>query len=103
MPSAESACYHSLRPFAALFETGLPVLTYHKLGPRPARTRLKGLYVSQRLFAKHLAELRQAGFLSANLNALSKSASASGSSSSSPPKNSGPASPPSRHIILTFD
>jgi peptidoglycan/xylan/chitin deacetylase (PgdA/CDA1 family) len=37
-------------------------LTYHKLGPRPRHARIKGLYVSERLFARQLAELRIAGF-----------------------------------------
>ena len=35
---------------------------YHKLGPRPAGVRLKGLYVSAPLFARQLAELRAAGY-----------------------------------------
>jgi peptidoglycan/xylan/chitin deacetylase (PgdA/CDA1 family) len=89
MPPADSAYYHSLRPLAALFETGLPVLTYHKLGPRPAGARLKGLYLSQRLFAKQLAELCQAGFVPSKLSALSNSRSAG--------------SAPNRRVAITFD
>jgi peptidoglycan/xylan/chitin deacetylase (PgdA/CDA1 family) len=54
--------YHSLTPFRKLFETGVPVLTYHKLGPRPRGVRLKGLYAGEKLFARQLAELREAGF-----------------------------------------
>jgi peptidoglycan/xylan/chitin deacetylase (PgdA/CDA1 family) len=54
--------YHSLAPFRDLFETGVPVLMYHKLGPRPGGVRLKGLYVSERLFARQVGELRDAGF-----------------------------------------
>ena len=86
MPPFESAYYHSLRPFADLFATGLPILTYHKLGPRPSGARLKGLYLSQRLFSHQLAELRQAGFVSGRL-------SDAGSSPSSP----------NRRIGITFD
>ena len=56
------AYYHSLTPFRKLFQTGVPVLTYHKVGPRPRRVRLKGLYVSARLFARQMDELKQAGF-----------------------------------------
>jgi peptidoglycan/xylan/chitin deacetylase (PgdA/CDA1 family) len=56
------AYYHSLTPFRKLFQTGVPVLTYHKVGPRPPRARLKGLYVSARLFARQMDELKQAGF-----------------------------------------
>ncbi len=54
--------YHSLAPFLELFRTGLPILTYHKLGPRPRGVRLKGLYVSEKLFASQMTELGEAGF-----------------------------------------
>jgi len=54
--------YSSLAPFRDLFALGNPILTYHKLGPRPGRVRLKGLYVSAALFGRQLAELRAAGF-----------------------------------------
>ena len=54
--------YTSLAPFAARFREGLPILTYHVIGPRPWGARLKGLYVSSRLFDRQLAELRRAGF-----------------------------------------
>ncbi len=54
--------YHSLKPFRELFQTGIPALTYHKLGPRPRGVRLKGLYVGEKLFTRQLAELREAGF-----------------------------------------
>ncbi len=59
--------FSSLKPFAALFAAGLPVLTYHKLGPRPRRVRLKGLYMGERLFARQLVDLRSAGFDSVRL------------------------------------
>lgn len=76
--------YSGLAPFSALFEQGNPILTYHKLGPRPSRVRLKGMYLSERLFARQLAELRQAGFQNSALLAC--------------------AEPPSgRRIVLTFD
>jgi len=54
--------YTALKPFAGLFARGVPVLTYHKLGPRPAGARIKGLYVSAALFERQLAEFRRAGF-----------------------------------------
>ena len=50
--------YSRLAPFCALFEQGNPILTYHKLGRRPSRVRLKGMYLSERLFAQQLAELK---------------------------------------------
>lgn len=56
--------FTNLPPFRELFAQGLPVLMYHKLGPRPAGVRLKGLYVDARLFARQLGELREAGFRS---------------------------------------
>jgi peptidoglycan/xylan/chitin deacetylase (PgdA/CDA1 family) len=62
--------YHSLKPFRQLFQTGTPILTYHKLGPRPSRVRLKGLYVSEKLFTQQLAELHAAGFVAPVLSDL---------------------------------
>ena len=56
------AYYSSLAPFREQFRTGRPVLMYHHVR-RPARgARIKGLYVNPALFAKQLAELKQAGF-----------------------------------------
>jgi peptidoglycan/xylan/chitin deacetylase (PgdA/CDA1 family) len=54
--------YFRLRPFGPLFETGLPILLYHKMGKAPLLDRRKGLFVSQHLFASQLSELAQAGF-----------------------------------------
>lgn len=59
--------YHALRPFRAAFAQGVPILTYHKLGPRPTRVRLKGLYVGANLFRKQMVELGAAGFVTASL------------------------------------
>jgi peptidoglycan/xylan/chitin deacetylase (PgdA/CDA1 family) len=61
------AYYSGLAPFRKSFETGNPILTYHKLGPRPAQVRLKGLYLSEALFSRQLQELRSAGFASGEL------------------------------------
>src|SRR2546430_14431225 len=54
--------YSSLAPFRYLFATGHGVLTYHHVGPRPRGVRLKGLYVSPKLFAQQMAELKAQGF-----------------------------------------
>lgn len=54
--------YSSLAPFREKFLTGQPVLTYHHVGPRRRGVRIKGLYVSAKLFARQLAELKVAGF-----------------------------------------
>jgi peptidoglycan/xylan/chitin deacetylase (PgdA/CDA1 family) len=62
VPQLESRNYTTLKPFQELFETGLPILMYHKIGPRPRRVRIKGLYLSTPLLKKQLAELKAAGF-----------------------------------------
>ena len=80
------AYYSRLRPFQDLFAAGLPVLTYHKVGPRPWRTRLKGLYVSPSLFQKQLAELRAAGYETRSLDDVRRSDAPAG-----------------RRVVLTFD
>ena len=54
--------YSRLAPFESLFLTGKPILTYHHVGPRPRGARLKGLYVSPRLFNRQIKELKSAGF-----------------------------------------
>jgi peptidoglycan/xylan/chitin deacetylase (PgdA/CDA1 family) len=59
--------YSSLGPFRATFQRGDPVLTYHHVGPRPRKVRLKGLYVSPKFFDRQLRELGAAGFSSASL------------------------------------
>ena len=60
--------FTSLATFRRLFATGLPILTYHKIGARPWRARLKGLYVRPQLFDRQLQELREAGFRTATLD-----------------------------------
>ena len=79
--------FSSLDEYARLFQTGLPILMYHKLGPRPPRVRLKGLYVGKALFAKQLAELRASCFVTPEMRTAIKSSSGNSS----------------RQILLTFD
>ena len=62
------------------------MLTYHKLGPRPARVRLKGLYVGEALFRRQMRELMQAGYQSVL-----------------PADVAGARSQESRRIAITFD
>lgn len=78
--------YTHLGPFRDLFRAGVPVLTYHKLGPRPSGLRLKGLYLNAGLFARQLAELHAEGFRSAELEEVVAW-----------PDNRG------RRLVLTFD
>jgi peptidoglycan/xylan/chitin deacetylase (PgdA/CDA1 family) len=80
------AYYTSLAPFRELFRQGTPILTFHKLGPRPPRVRLKGLYVEAALFARQLVELREAGFKTVALDACRESLAAH-----------------ERRVALTFD
>jgi len=54
--------YSSLGPFRELFGIGHAVLTYHHVGARPRGVRLKGLYVSPKLFGQQMAELKAEGF-----------------------------------------
>jgi peptidoglycan/xylan/chitin deacetylase (PgdA/CDA1 family) len=86
VPPAIPNYYTCLGPFSELFTQGVPCLTYHKLGPRPARVRLKGLYVGKRLFERQLSELREAGFRPATFG---------------PPSNNPGNS--DRRVALTFD
>ena len=67
MPGDLPHYFSQLAPFAPLFETGRPVLTYHKFGPRPRGVRLKGLYLGTALFDRQLTELRVAGWKSGSL------------------------------------
>lgn len=78
------AYYSELAPFRDTFERGNPILTYHKLGPRPARVRLKGMYLSERLFQRQLEELQAAGYANGTLESCV-----------------GPRA--SRRIVITFD
>ena len=65
--SAPPLHYSSLARYRELFRHGVPIFTYHKLGPRPRSARIKGLYVGAPLFARQLRELRRAGITSASL------------------------------------
>ena len=78
--------YSCLAPFRKVFRSGLALLTYHHVGPRPGRARLKGLYVSPRLFGRQLAEWRAEGFSAPPYDSLFTSAE-----------------PGQQRVFLTFD
>jgi peptidoglycan/xylan/chitin deacetylase (PgdA/CDA1 family) len=84
MSLALPAYYTALAPFRERFEAGNPILTYHKVGPRPPRARIKGLYLSPELFRRQMEELRAAGFTNGSLAACA-----------------GPRA--GRRIVITFD
>jgi len=69
MNTALPAYYTALAPFRECFEAGNPILTYHKVGPRPRGARIKGLYLSPDLFHRQMDELRAAGFTNGSLAA----------------------------------
>lgn len=71
-PDSGSHYYSSLRGFEKLFQSGVPILTYHKLGPRRQKARIKGLYVSGSLFTRQLDELSRARFVTQPLKKVSQ-------------------------------
>jgi peptidoglycan/xylan/chitin deacetylase (PgdA/CDA1 family) len=81
------AQFHTLPLFLEFFQTGVPILMYHKIGVRPRQVRLKGLYVRREVFVRQITELRQAGFVSC----APAEAAVSGNNA------------PQRRIVLTFD
>src|SRR5271170_1237329 len=79
--------FYRLKPFQRFFEQGTPILMYHKIGLRPHRVRLKGLYVRPEVFLRQLDEFKAAGFQAV-----------------SPAEACAPANgAPSRRLVLTFD
>ncbi len=78
------AYYSGLADFAAVFQRGNPVLIYHKLGPRPTRVRIKGLYLSRSLFRRQLQELHCAGYTNGGLECCA-------------------GSPQPKRVVITFD
>ena len=78
--------YTTLRDFADWFAAAVPIVTYHKLGPRPRGVKLKGLYISDALFRRQLSEWSEAGFRAGSVNAV-------GTQHGNPAKQ----------VVLTFD
>ena len=62
--------YTALGPFRDHFERDGPILMYHKVGKRPPGTRFRALYISARLFAIQMRELKTAGFQAVSLGRL---------------------------------
>jgi peptidoglycan/xylan/chitin deacetylase (PgdA/CDA1 family) len=67
MPDTSPRYYSRLASFERLFDRGVPILTYHKFGPRPRGVRLRGLYLPRRLFSRQLREWVKGGFESVGL------------------------------------
>jgi peptidoglycan/xylan/chitin deacetylase (PgdA/CDA1 family) len=62
MQAQTPTAYTSLKPFVDFFATGRPMLVYHKLGARPKKVRIKGLYLSGQLFQRQMEELHAGGY-----------------------------------------
>jgi len=60
--------YTRLAPYREAFGGGIPVLCYHKVGPRPAGVRLPSLYIPTSLLARQFDELAGAGFGAVSLD-----------------------------------
>ncbi len=69
-----------------MFRLGMPILTYHKLGPRPDNVRIKGLYMAESYFKKQLRTLRENRFPSLTLDDVARDNL-----------------PPGSGVVLTFD
>jgi len=82
------AYYSALAPFRETFLTGAPVLTYHHVGPRRPGARLKGLYLSPKLFSRQIGELAEAGFSTPRFDLILSGPSGDGAR---------------RQVFLTFD
>lgn len=78
--------FAELAPFLGLFREGVPVICYHKVGRKPLRAKLRGIYVTRGLFRRQMRALREAGFRTVTLDECAAS----------------PA-PNDRKIVLTFD
>jgi peptidoglycan/xylan/chitin deacetylase (PgdA/CDA1 family) len=87
-PSSASQ-FHALEPFLDLFKTGVPILMYHKIAPRPRHVRLRGLYVRPEVLVRQLDEFHQAGFISCTPAQAIAGERSDGN--------------PVRRVVLTFD
>jgi len=60
--------YAELSPFHDLFRSGVPLLCYHKIGRKPLGVKMRGIYLSPRLFARQMRELKAAGYRSISMD-----------------------------------
>ena len=80
--------FTDLAPFQEMFCKGIPVICYHKVGRKPLRAKLRGIYVTRNFFYRQMRELRQEGFHSLTLDEAV--------AATAPPGKS-------KKIVLTFD
>lgn len=67
-PDATKLTYSRLGPWRERFRQGVPILTYHKVGPRPRGARWRSLYLSTGSFSRQVAELQREGFRTSGLD-----------------------------------
>jgi peptidoglycan/xylan/chitin deacetylase (PgdA/CDA1 family) len=61
--------YHRLKAWEGLFQEGMPVLMYHKLGSAPLGSRYRFMAVPPKLFETQLSELKASGYECISLEA----------------------------------
>ena len=54
--------FTELAPFAPLFESGVPILTYHKIGSPRWRSRCRSICMPEKLLDRQMRELATAGY-----------------------------------------
>ena len=78
--------FAELAPFREIFREGVPVICYHKVGRKPLRAKLRGIYVTKGFFRRQMRALQREGFRTIALDECAVSR---------PPND--------RKIVLTFD
>ncbi len=78
--------FAELAPFREIFREGVPVICYHKVGRKPLRAKLRGIYVTAGFFRRQMRELKSEGFRTITLDECA---------ALQPPND--------RQIVLTFD
>ncbi len=80
--------FTKLAPFREMFRQGIPVICYHKVGRKPLRTKLRGIYVTRNFFRQQMRELQQGGFRTVTLDECAMT--------TTPPDDG-------KKVVLTFD
>jgi len=62
-----SSFFADLAPWKTTFLRGVPIIMYHKLGPRPRGLRLKANVLPNRWFVRQMTELSREGFCSVSV------------------------------------
>jgi peptidoglycan/xylan/chitin deacetylase (PgdA/CDA1 family) len=101
--SALPTYYTRLAPFLAVFRSGFPILAYHHIAERRRGARIKGLYVSKRLFDAQLGELRRANFGAGRYDLLSHLGGTGSPTTAPAPADERGGETGARPVFITFD